>query len=94
MPLSREDAIELTQFVENLLHQYDPGSYELVMRSTERVDDARQNLLILLETLARYYKEHSGGEQARWAYNGAVFQVKEETPGQNVARVRRALVYP
>ena len=65
MPLSREDAIELTQFVERLLLQYDPGSYELVMRSTDRTDDPRRNLIILLGTLIRFYKEHSGGEQAR-----------------------------
>jgi len=65
MPLSTEDAIELTQFVEQLLLQYDPGSYELVMRSTQRTDDPRRNLIILLGTLIRFYKEHSGGEQAR-----------------------------
>ena len=65
MPLSRDDAIELTQFVERLLLQYDPGSYELVMRSTDRTDDPRRNLIILLGTLIRFYKEHSGGEQAR-----------------------------
>jgi hypothetical protein len=59
MPLSREDAIELTQFVEQLLGQYDPGSYELIMRSTDRVNDPRQNLLILLGTLIRFYKERS-----------------------------------
>jgi hypothetical protein len=35
MPLSRDDVIELTQFVEQLLHQYDPESFELVMRSTD-----------------------------------------------------------
>jgi hypothetical protein len=65
MPLSRDDAIELTHFVEQLLRQYDPGSYELIMRATDRVDDPRRNLLILLGTLIRFYKERSGGEQAR-----------------------------
>ena len=65
MPLSREDAIDLTRFVERLLRQYDPESYELVMRSTDRVNDAGQNLLILLRTSMRFYKERSGGEQAR-----------------------------
>lgn len=64
MPLSTQDAIELTQFVEQLLLQYDPRSYELVMRSTRRTDDPRRNLIILLGTLIRFYKEHSGGEQA------------------------------
>jgi hypothetical protein len=65
MPLSREDAIELTQFAEQLLRQHDPGSYELVMRSTDRVNDPGRNLLILLGTLIRFYKERSGGEHAR-----------------------------
>jgi hypothetical protein len=65
MPLSREDAIDLTRFVEQLLRQYDPGSYELVMRSTDRVDDPGRNLLIFLGTLIRFYKERSGGEHAR-----------------------------
>jgi hypothetical protein len=65
MPLSREDAIEITQFVEQLLRQYDPTSYELVMRSTDRVNDPGRNLLILLGTLLRFYKERSGGENAR-----------------------------
>jgi hypothetical protein len=65
MPLSRDDTVELTQFVEQLLRQYDPGSYELIMRSTDRVDDPGRNLLILLGTLIRFYKERSGGEQAR-----------------------------
>ncbi len=65
MPLSRDDAVDLTRFVEQLLRQYDPGSYELIMRSTDRVDDPGRNLLILLGTLIRFYKERSGGEQAR-----------------------------
>jgi len=65
MPLSREDAIELTRFVEQLLRQYDAGSYELIMRSTQRVDEPGRNLLILLGTLMRFYKERSGGEHAR-----------------------------
>jgi hypothetical protein len=58
MPLSREDAIDVTRFVERLLRQYDPESYKLVMRSTERVNDAGQNLLLFLRTLIRFYKLH------------------------------------
>jgi hypothetical protein len=65
MPLSRDDATEITRLVERLLRQYDPASYELVMRATERTNDPGRNLLIMLGTLARFYRERSGGENAR-----------------------------
>ncbi len=65
MPLSREDIIDLTRYIEGLLRQYDPGAYELIIRSAERVNDPARNLQVLLQTLLRFYRERSGGEHGR-----------------------------
>lgn len=61
MPLGRQDCIELTREVEQLLQQFDPASLELVLRSTERYNDPRRYFVELLRTIRHLYAERSGG---------------------------------
>ncbi|MGA2737254.1 MAG: hypothetical protein ABSG65_07345 [Bryobacteraceae bacterium] len=61
MPLSRQDCVELVRQVQVLLLQYDPGSLEPVMRSTEHYNDPRRYLVELLRTISHVYAERSRG---------------------------------
>src|SRR5712692_9372790 len=61
MAVDRQDCIQLTRDVEALLREYDPGSFELVVRATERYQDPARYLIELLGTIRRIYSERSGG---------------------------------
>jgi hypothetical protein len=61
MALTRQDCVTLVREIERLLREYDPGSLDLVVRSTERDDDPRQYVVNLLRTTSRVYSERSGG---------------------------------
>jgi hypothetical protein len=43
------------------MREYDPASFELVMRSTERFNDPRRYFVELLRTIRHLYAERSGG---------------------------------
>jgi hypothetical protein len=51
MALNRQDCIELTRQIEQLLREFDPGSLDLALRSTERYDDPRRYVIELLRTI-------------------------------------------
>jgi hypothetical protein len=61
MPLSRTDCADLVRRVQLLLGEYDPGSFETVLRGVEQSDDPRRYLTALLQTVRRVYTERSGG---------------------------------
>jgi hypothetical protein len=61
MALNRQDCIELTRQIEQLLREFDPGSLDLALRSTERYDDPRRYVIELLQNIRQIYAERSGG---------------------------------
>jgi hypothetical protein len=61
MALNRQDCIELTRQIEQLLREFDPGSLDLALRSTERYDDPRRYVIELLRNIRQIYAERSGG---------------------------------
>jgi hypothetical protein len=61
MPLSRQDCVELVRQVEGLLREYDPGSLEPVLESTEHYNDPRRYLVEMLRTIRHLYAERSSG---------------------------------
>ncbi len=65
MPLTRQDAIEITQQVEALLRQYDPFTFEIATSRLDRGDDPGRNLLAMLGLVTRIYSEKSSGLAAR-----------------------------
>ena len=65
MPLTRQDAIEITQQLESLLRQYDPFTFEIATSRVERGDDPRRNLLGMLGLVIRIYSEKSSGLAAQ-----------------------------
>jgi hypothetical protein len=64
MPLSRQDCIDLSRQVERLLREYDPRSFELIVRSRDRNNDPRRDLVDLVRTVRDLYAERSGGMHA------------------------------
>ena len=65
MPLTRQDAIEITQQLEALLRQYDPFTFEVATSCAERGDDPRRNLSDMLGLVIRIYSEESSGLDAQ-----------------------------
>jgi hypothetical protein len=61
MALTRQDCVVLVREIEGLLREYDPGSLDLVVRSTERDNDPRRYVVRLLRTITKVYSERSGG---------------------------------
>lgn len=61
MALNRQDCAELTREIEEMLREYDPGSYELISRGVQSVDDPRRYLVVLMETIRSFYSERSRG---------------------------------
>lgn len=67
MPLSRQDCADLIRYIQGLLRQYDPLSFETVLRGVDASpeEDPRRYLIALLSAIQNVYEERSGGEQAR-----------------------------
>jgi len=81
--ISRQDYIQLTRDVEALLREYDSGSFELVLRATERFEDPARYLVALLGSIRRIYSERSGG------MHGAILELQKlwmpnETPRRKI----------
>jgi len=65
MPITRQDAVEISRQLEALLLQYDPVTFEVATSRIERGDDPRPNLLRMLELVIRIYTEKSSGTAAQ-----------------------------
>lgn len=66
MPLSRRDCADLIRHIQGLLREYDPVSFETVLRGVDSSpEDPRRYLMALLSTIQHVYAERSGGEQGR-----------------------------
>jgi hypothetical protein len=62
MPLSRRDCADLIRHIQGLLREYDPTSFETVLRGVDSSsEDPRRYLMALLSTIEHVYAERSGG---------------------------------
>jgi hypothetical protein len=65
MALTRTDCVELARYVQQLVRDYDPGSFESILGSVDGYDDPRRYLVALLQAVRHVYAERSSGMHAQ-----------------------------